>query len=221
MKKIITLVLTAALLCCSLLALASCNTGSNDVVKVIDINLSEEEYAFCVNKSDDTLKTSVNNFLKKIQENGKFDEICNNYFGDGTPLKITSAAEDASKDQLIVATSTGFEPFEMVDQNAKYSGIDMEIAKLIADELGMDLVIEDMDFDNVVGSVGKQGIDIAMSGITITAERLEVINFSNPYYTESIVVLCKADDTTFDSCGTVVDLLTAICVAAEEEEAAE
>ena len=82
---------------------------------------------------------------------------------------------------------------------------------LLAPELGMELVIEDMDFDNVVGSVGKQNIDIAMSGITITAERQEVINFSTPYYTESIVVVCKADDTSFNKAGTVVDLLTTIC----------
>ena len=56
-----------------------------------------------------------------------------------------------------------------------------------------------------------------MSGITITAERLDVINFSNPYYTETIIVLCKAEDESFASCGTVVDLLTVVCVAAEEE----
>jgi ABC-type amino acid transport substrate-binding protein len=52
-----------------------------------------------------------------------------------------------------------------------------------------------------------------MSGITITAERLGVVNFSNPYYTEAIVVVCKADDTSLDSVGTVVDLLSVICAA--------
>ena len=74
-----------------------------------------------------------------------------------------------------------------------------------------------MDFDNVVGSVGKQNIDIAMSGITITAERAEVVNFSTPYYTESIVIVLKASDTSLDKCGTAVDLLTVLCVPSEEE----
>ena len=87
----------------------------------------------------------------------------------------------------------------------------MEIAKIIADELGLELVIDDMEFDMVVGAVGKQGVDIAMSGITITAERMDVINFSVPYYTESIVVVCKEDDTSLDAVGTVVDLLGVIC----------
>ena len=80
-------------------------------------------------------------------------------------------------------------------------------------ELGLELVIDDMEFDMVVGAVGKQGVDIAMSGITITAERMNVINFSTPYYTESIVCVCKAEDTSLDSVGTVVDLLNVICAA--------
>jgi polar amino acid transport system substrate-binding protein len=131
---------------------------------------------------------------------------------------VTSATKnvDNAAGQLVVATNAEFAPWEY-KSGEEYFGIDMEIAKLIADELDMELVIEDMDFDNVVGSVGKQGIDIAMSGITITAERLDVVNFSAPYYTESIVVLCKADDTSLASCGTVIDLLTVLCVAAEEE----
>jgi polar amino acid transport system substrate-binding protein len=68
-----------------------------------------------------------------------------------------------------------------------------------------------MAFNMVVGAVGNHGVDIAMSGITITAERMDVINFSTPYYTESIVIVCKADDTSFNKAGTVVDLLTTIC----------
>ena len=95
----------------------------------------------------------------------------------------------------------------------------MEIAKLIADELDMELVIENMDFDSVVASVGKQSIDIAMSGITITAERMEVVNFSDPYFTESIVVVCKEDDDSLASAGTVVDLLTVLCTPKDAEDA--
>ena len=87
----------------------------------------------------------------------------------------------------------------------------MEIAQLIANELGLELVIDDMEFDAVVGAVGKQNVDIAMSGITITTERLGVINFSEPYYTESIVCVVPAANTELDSAGTVVDMLNVIC----------
>ena len=87
----------------------------------------------------------------------------------------------------------------------------MEIAKILADELGLELVIDDMAFGSVITSVGNHSVDIAMSGITITNERKDVVNFSTSYYTESIVVVCKENDNSFASAGTVVDLLNIIC----------
>lgn len=205
MKKIISLVLTLALACTMLVAMTSCFGGGDPVVKVIDIALSEEQYAFCVNKNDDTLKNQVNDFLAEIQENGKFDEICNNYFGDGTPLQIESAALDTSKDQLVVATSTGFEPFEMVE-GGKFSGIDLEIAYYLAEELDKELVIQDMQFEAVVNSVETGTCDIGMAGLSITPDRAAVVNFTDSYYNASQVLIVKADDTTFDECKTAADV---------------
>ena len=191
--------------------LSSCGGEAADVAKVINIALSEEEYAFAVAKDDAELLEAANAFMKKIKDNGKFDEICNNYFGDGTPFTFKSAALDNSKDQLVVATSTGFEPFEMVDANGNYSGIDLEIAYYFAQELGKELVIMDMDFDAVVNSVAGIGetskCDIAMAGLTVTPARAEVVNFTNSYYNASQVLIVKADDTTFDACKTVDDVL--------------
>ncbi|MBO5906705.1 MAG: transporter substrate-binding domain-containing protein [Clostridia bacterium] len=193
-------------------------------LKVIDnIPLSSENYGIGIDPAQTALKGQIDAILEN--KAAEIQAIKDKYMNDDTDafVGVTSAAKnvDNAAGQLVVATNAEFAPWEYAsgaeDGGTVYYGIDMEIAKLIADELNMELVIEDMAFDNVVGSVGKQGIDIAMSGITITAERLEVINFSNPYYTESIVVVCKADDTRFDSCGTVVDLLTIICVASEEE----
>ena len=135
---------------------------------------------------------------------------------------VVSAEKDASNPdkQLVLATNAEFAPFEYVESKdgvKTYYGIDMEIAKLLAHELGMELVIEDMKFETVVGAVGNNGVDIAMSGLTITAEREQVVNFSDYYFTEDIVVVCKADDKTFDACKTVVDILAIICNSAEEE----
>ena len=205
MKKIISLIIVAALMCFSVMALASCGEAE-DVVKVIDIALSEEEYAFCVNQSDTELKDEVNAFLAEIQSNGKFNDICNNYFGDGTPLKIDSATLDSSKDQLVVATSTGFEPFEMVDASGKYSGIDLEIAYYLAESLGKELVIQDMQFEAVVNSVQSGICDIGMAGLSVTPARAEVVNFTNSYYNASQVLVVKVDDTTFDGCTTAAEV---------------
>lgn len=94
---------------------------------------------------------------------------------------VKSAELDESKDQLVVATNAAFEPFEYT-QGEDYYGIDMEIASLLADKLGKELVIQNMDFDAVCLSVGQQKCDIAMAGLTISEDRKEYVTFSDSYY---------------------------------------
>lgn len=170
-------------------------------VKVIDISLTDESYAFGVDKTQPELLEQVNAFIKEIQENGQLDEIFNKYFGDGTPTAVTSAALDESKDQLVVATNAEFPPFEYTE-GTDYLGVDMEIAALLAQQLGKELVIQNMDFEAVCLSVGSQKCDIAMAGLTINEERKASVNFSDPYYQASQKLIVPASDTTFDSCTT-------------------
>lgn len=169
------------------------------VVKVIEYDLTDEQYAFGVDKDQPELLEQVNAFIAKIQEDGTFDAICDKYFSDGEPAAVESAEYDASKDQLVVATNASFEPFEYVDGDS-YKGIDMELASLLAQELGKELVIENMDFDAVCLSVGQHKCDIAMAGLTINEEREEYVTFSDPYYKASQRLVTLADDTTFDDC---------------------
>lgn len=174
-------------------------------VKVIDIALTEELYAFGVDKNQPELLTKVNTFIDEIKKNGKFDAICDAYFGDGEKKGVTSATLDTSKDQLVVATNAAFEPFEY-KVGDKFYGIDMEIAALLAEYLGQELVIQDMEFDAVCMTVGQHKCDIAMAGLTINEERKEYVEFSTSYYTANQKLVVKADDTTFDACKTVADV---------------
>ncbi len=174
-------------------------------VKVIDINLTDELYAFGVDKNQPELLEKVNAFIAEIKENGKFDAICEAYFGDGEKKGVTSAVEDASKDQLVVATNAQFEPFEY-KVGDKFYGIDMEIAALLAESLGLELVIKDMEFDAVCLSVGQHKCDIAMAGLTVNEERTEYVTFSTSYYTANQKIIVKGDDTTFDECKTAADV---------------
>lgn len=173
-------------------------TGSASAVKVIDVDLTSEEYAFGVDKDQPELLTQVNDFVKEINENGKFDEICDHYFGDGTPVEVTSGTLDSGKDQLVVATNAGFEPFEYT-KGDKYLGIDMEIADQLAKKLGKELVIQNMDFDAVCLSVGQHKCDIAMAGLTIKKSREKYVTFSDAYYSASQRLIVKGDDTEFDA----------------------
>ena len=211
MKKIISLILCVVLVA-GVFAFAGCSkkeetpAAKTAPTKVIGIDLTEEEYAFGVDKAQPELLEKVNAFIDKIMKDGTFDEICNHYFGDGEPAKVESAELDTAKDQLVVATNAGFEPFEY-KIGESFSGIDMEIAKLLADELGLELVISDMNFDAVCLSVGQHKCDIAMAGLTVKEERKEFVTFSNSYYKASQKIITKGDDTTFDECKTADDVL--------------
>lgn len=181
-------------------------------IKLIDIALSSENYGIGIDKNQAELKTQIDSILAEKAD--EIEAIKEKYMNgeEDKYVGVTSGTKDSSKaaEQLVVATNAEFSPWEYKEGNQFY-GIDMEIAQLIADELGLELVIDDMEFDAVVGAVGKQNVDVAISGITITTERMGVINFSTPYYTESIVCLVKADNTELDSAGTVVDMLNVIC----------
>ena len=177
-------------------------------IKVINIKLTDEEYAFGVDQKQADLLTKVNDVLTTIQSNGKFDEILNKYFGgqEDQIVGIESKAYDENKNQLVVATNAQFAPFEYKIGD-KFAGVDMEIAKIIADTYDMELVIMDMDFDAVVTSVGKNGVDIAMAGLTVNDERKKSVNFSNSYYYAAQMLIVKKDDTTFDACTTDEDVI--------------
>ena len=212
MKKLTSVLLVAA---CALSLVACGGSGdkkdsskggsSSKTAKVIDIDLTNEEYAFGVDKTQPELLEKTNAFIEKIKGDGTLDKICDKYFGSGEPEAVESAKLDSSKDQLVVATNAAFEPFEYTKGDSYY-GIDMEIAKLLADELGKELVIENMDFDAVCLSVSQQKCDIAMAGLTINEEREEYVTLTDSYYSASQRLIVPSDNTTFDDCKSADDV---------------
>jgi polar amino acid transport system substrate-binding protein len=206
MKRRIALFTAIAMLTLGTFALSGCGSSKeSSKVKVVDIPLTQEEYAFGVDKNQPELLKKVNEFIAQIKSDGTFDKICNNYFGDGTPEAVTSAVLDTSKDQLVVATNAAFEPFEFT-KGDKYYGIDMEIASRLAKYLGQELVISNMDFDAVCLSVGQSKADIAMAGLTIKEDRKEYVTFSDKYYNASQKIIVKESDKAFDNCKTAADV---------------
>lgn len=182
---------------------AACGKKDGKVTaKIIDIKLSDEQYAFAVNPNNAELLENVNKFLAEIKANGKFDEVVNNNFGDAKPVEITSAVEDKSKDQLIVVTEPGFAPFEYTIGD-KFAGIDMELAKMLADYLGKELVIKTIDFDSIFSTLNTNGADIGMAGITVSPDREKLVKFSDTYFNASQKLIVKSTDTKFDNCKTV------------------
>ena len=95
---------------------------------------------------------------------------------------------------LTMATNAQFPPYEYYDGD-KVVGIDADLAQAIADELGMTLKIEDMDFDTIINAVQSGKADIGVAGMTVTEERLKNISFTDSYITSSQMILIKSDNT--------------------------
>lgn len=103
---------------------------------------------------------------------------------------VPSSDTDA-KETLTMGTNAAFPPYEFVDDNGQIAGIDAEIAKAVADKLGMNLEIKDMEFDSLIPAVQGGSVDIVFAGMTVTDERKESVNFSDSYATGVQVIIVK------------------------------
>ena len=111
--------------------------------------------------------------------------------------------------KLTMATNATFPPYEMTTDAGEFEGIDIEAAQAIADKLGLELQIDDMDFDAALLSVQQGKADIVMAGVTVTDERKAVMDFSDSYATgiQSIIVpegsdIASPDDLAGKKIGT-------------------
>ena len=109
----------------------------------------------------------------------------------------SSAAELTTVEagKLTMATNAAFPPYEMTTDAGEFEGIDVDTAKAIAEKLGLELQIDDMDFDAALLSVQQGKADIVMAGVTVTDERKAVMDFSDSYATgiQSIIVPSDSD----------------------------
>ena len=107
-----------------------------------------------------------------------------------TGTEAATGNEETEKPKLVMATNAYFPPYEYYEGD-DIIGIDAEVAKVIADKLGMELVIEDMEFSAVLAAVDSGKADMAMAGLTVTPERLENGNFSTSYAKGVQVIIVK------------------------------
>ena len=111
--------------------------------------------------------------------------------------------------KLTMSTNAAFPPYEMTTDSGDFEGIDIEVADAIAKKLGLELQVDDMDFDAALLAAQNGKSDIVMAGVTVTDERLKVMDFSDTYAEgiQSIIVpegsdIATADDLTGKAIGT-------------------
>lgn len=112
---------------------------------------------------------------------------------EATTGETTAAAQEEStesKGTLVMATNAEFPPYEF-HEGGEIKGIDVEIARAIAAEMGMDFEIEDIAFDSIIPEVTSGKADFGAAGMTVTEDRKQSVDFSDPYATATQVVIVK------------------------------
>ena len=117
---------------------------------------------------------------------------------DETPAELTTVEEG----KLIMSTNAAFPPYEMTDDSGNIVGIDAEIAAAIAEKLGLELQIDDMDFDAAQLAVQQGKSDMILAGLTVNEERQLVMDFSDTYAIgKQVVIVKEGSDVTLENMG--------------------
>jgi polar amino acid transport system substrate-binding protein len=120
----------------------------------------------------------------------------------GCGSKSTTGLNTVESGKLVMSTNAAFPPYEMTTDDGGFEGIDVEVASAIAEKLGLELVVDDMDFDSALLAVQQGKSDIVMAGVSVTDDRKLVMDFTDSYATGVQVVIVKeGSDVTIDNLG--------------------
>ena len=108
--------------------------------------------------------------------------------------------KEAKADKIIVGTEAGFAPYEYMKGN-EVVGIDMDIAKAIADDMGKELEIKNMDFDGALAAVASGKVDFVAAGVSIDEDRLKTMDFSHEYVNSTEVIVVNGDSPAVTPAG--------------------
>ena len=138
-------------------------------------------------------------FMKGLLATTMVFAMMTSLVGCGGNDAATDDNADAEKETLIMATNATFPPYEYYE-GSDIVGIDAEIGQALADKLGMDFKIEDMEFDSIIPAVTSGKASMGMAGMTVTEDRLKSVDFSDTYATgvQAIIVKEGSDITSVD-----------------------
>lgn len=204
MKKLLALLLALAMC----LALAACGSGdttaedtaTEDETSTADDAATEEE----TSTADDA--ATEEETADDAQADTTEDEASTASAGAETEDETeTASLTTVTEGVLTMSTNAAFPPYEMTTDDGGFEGIDVEIATAIAEKLGLELQIDDMDFDSALLAVQQGKSDIVMAGVSVTDDRLLVMDFSDSYATGvQVVIVPEGSEVTVDTLGDYV-----------------
>ncbi len=165
--------------------------ANNPDLKILEEPFADEDYAIAIKKGRTDLLEKVNGALAVLKTNGTLDNIVNYYINDGDKPYKTPEGTTYPNGTIKMGTEAGFPPYEFME-GGKVVGIDIDMAQAVADYLGMELVVEVMDFDAVLASVETGKIDLGIAGMTVTDERKQKMDFSDTYAKAKQVIIVRA-----------------------------
>lgn len=156
--------------------------AANDDLKIEPNVFADEDYAMAIKKGNTELLDKVNGAIRELKEDGTIDKILANYIGDnkGSFKYESPAGVSRANGTLTMATNAAFPPYEVLE-NGVITGIDPDIMQAVCDKLGMELKIEDMEFDSIIPSVQSGKVDIGVAGMTVNEDRLKNVDFTDTY----------------------------------------
>ncbi len=169
----------------------------NPSLRILNETFKEESYAGIVAKENTGLLDSVNIALIQMRAMGVYDSIFDAYIGGKTKYHVEP--DSVTGPVLRVATNAEFPPFEFRCKKRGIVGIDIEIARYVANYLGRNLEIIDMDFDDIIDSVRAGAADLGLAAFSVTEERGQIVNFTDHYATSKIVIMVRSgeEESTF------------------------
>lgn len=167
--------------------------GEVSGLKLLDEPFAEEEYGIAVNKNNPELLADINEALTKLQDDGTIDNIKDAWImGEVQDTAYESQKQNSNTNGVLkMITNAEFPPYESTAADGRIVGIDVDIMTAVCDELDMKLEVQNTSFDSVIVSVMRNKSSVGVSGITITPDRLEQVDFSEPYTKARQVVIVR------------------------------
>lgn len=164
-------------------------------IKILGNKITEDSYAFPISPSKKKLQIEINEIMKKMEDEGKFEYFENKWMGDDESVKKLEeySNTDKTKGVLKFGTVSTIAPFSYIKNN-EVVGYDIDVINYICNELGYELKIIEMSFDGIVPSLVSNKIDVAGGSIIATEERKKTVLFSIPDYTGGVVLLVRDDE---------------------------
>ncbi|MBQ5934350.1 MAG: transporter substrate-binding domain-containing protein [Lachnospiraceae bacterium] len=163
----------------------------NDDLQILDVPFVEEEYSVAYKKGNDELGKKLDDAITALKNEGKLDEIVSHWIGeDADQVSYVPDASVTRTGKLIMATNAEFPPYES-KKGSEVVGIDVDMMRAVCDKLGLELEVEDMQFDSIITSVESGKADVGVAGISVTEDRKKNVDFTVGYATSTQVIIVK------------------------------